>query len=102
MANDLRDWDQYLQPLGCFYSMQGHRPAETTPIDLVQTCHPPSTILPETAVRSGTPAFNEIMSFVQYEQATFYRFRSAMENAWHKQIATQKKYKENFEKRIRF
>lgn len=96
------EWDQYLQPLAYSYITQVHQTTGTTPFHLVLTRHPPSITLPGTADRPGTLASDERLTPVQHNRAVVQRPRYAMKRAGHKQTAAQRRYKENFEKKVRF
>ncbi|CDF32918.1 unnamed protein product [Chondrus crispus] len=86
-----RDWDDYLQPLTFAYNTQVHRSTETTPFDLVLTRPPSGLILPEDP---RTP--------VQYKRATLRKLRDALDRARTKLSASQKRYKDDFDKKVRF
>ena len=95
-----RDCDDYDQLLTFAYNTQVHLSTETTPFDLVLTRPPSGPILPGTAGR-GTHR-EDPRTPVQYKRATLRKLRGALDRARTKLTASQKRYKDDFDKKVRF
>lgn len=65
------------------------------------TRHPPNIILPGTSDRLRTPALDESLTAVQYKRAVINQLNYSMEAAGHKQIAAQKSYEGDLDRKIR-
>ena len=98
MEEQQHDWDDYVQPLTFAYNTQVHRSTETTPFDLVLT-RPPSGLIPTGTVPQGAGTHREDpRTPVQYKLATLRKLRDALDRARTKLTASQKRYKDDFDK----
>ena len=97
-----RDWDDYVQPLTFAYNTQVHRSTETTPFDLVLTRAPSGLILPGTVPQDAGTHREDPRTPVQYKRATLRKLRDALDRARTKLTASQKRYKDDFDKKVRF
>ena len=96
------DWDDYVQPLTFAYNTRVHRSTETTPFDLVLTRPPSGLILPGTILQDAGTHREEPRTPVQYKRATLRKLRDALDRARTKLTASQERYKEYFDKKVRF
>ena len=97
-----RDWDDYVQPLTFAYNTQVHRSTETTPFDLLLTRPPSGPILPGTVPQDAGTHREDPRTLVQYKSATLRKLRDALDRAQTKLTASQKRYKDDFDKKVRF
>ncbi|CDF38306.1 unnamed protein product [Chondrus crispus] len=97
-----RDWDDYVQPLTFAYNTQVHRSTETTPFDLVLTRPPTGLILPGTVPQDAGTHMEDPRTPVQYKRATLRKLRDALDRARTKLTASQKQYKDNLDRKVRF
>ena len=97
-----RDWDDYVQPLTFAYNTQVHRSTETTPFDLVLTRPPSGLMLSGTVPQDAGTHREDPWTPVQYKRATLRKVRDALDRAQTKLIASQKRYKDDFNKKVRF
>ena len=97
-----RNWHDYVQPLTFAYNTQVHRSRETTPFDLVLTRPPSGLILPGTVLQDVGTHREEPRTPVQYKRATLRKLRDALDRARTKLTASQKRYKNDFDKKVRF
>ena len=97
-----RDWDDYGQPLTFAYNTQVHRSTETTPFDLVLTRPPSGLIIPVTVPQDAGIHREDPRTLVQYKRASLRKLRDALNRAQTKLTASQKRYKEDFDKKVRF
>ena len=79
-----------------------HQSTETTPFDLVLTRPPSGLILPSTVLQDTGTHREDPWTPVQYKRATLRKLRDALDRAGTKLSASQKRYKDNFDKKIRF
>ena len=94
------NWDDYIYPLTYAYNMQVHRTTGTTPFDLVLTRHPRSIALRDAP--TGTEGLPDKLTPVQFKRYTIRRLRSQLATAQDKMTAAQKRYKEDFDRKVRF
>ena len=97
-----RVWDDYVQPLTFAYDTQVHRSTETTPFDLVLTRPPSGFILPSTVPQDAGTHREDRRTPVQYRRATLRKLINALARARTKLTASQKRYKDDFDKKVRF
>ena len=97
-----RDWDDYVQPLTFEYNMQVHRSTETTPFDLVLTRPPSGLILPGTVPQDAGSHREDPLTPVQYKRARLRKLRDALDPARMKLTASKRRYKDYFDKKVRF
>ena len=102
MEEHQRDWDDYVQPLTFAYNTQVHPSTETTPFDLVLTRPPSGLILPGTVLRDAGTHREDPRTPVQYKRATLRKRRDALDRARTKLTASQMRYKDDFDKKVRF
>ena len=97
------NWDIFVQPLTYAYNMQVHRSTGTTPYDLVLTRHPqPITVRDEesrTAIPQSEP---DDPTPAQMKRIILRRLRVALQSARIRMTEAQKRYKQNFDKSVRF
>ena len=91
-----------MQPLTFAYNTQVHRSTETTPFDLVLTRPPSGLILPGTVPQDAGTRREDSRTPVQYKRATLRKLRDALDRARTKLTASQKRYKDDFDKKVRF
>ena len=97
-----RDWDDYVQPLTFAYNTQVHRSTETTRFDLVLTRPPFDQILPSTVMQDAGTHREDPRTPMQYKRATLRKLRDALHCARTKLTVSQKRYKDDFDKQVRF
>ena len=97
-----RDWDDYMQPLTFAYNTQVHRSTDTIPFDLVLTRPLSGSILPGTVPQDVGTHREDPRTPVQYKRATLRKLRDAFDRSRTKLTASQKRYKEDFDKKVRF
>ncbi|CDF38169.1 unnamed protein product [Chondrus crispus] len=102
VAEHQRDWDEYIQPLTFAYNTQVHRSTETTPFDLVLTRPPSGLALPGTVPQDAVSNTEDPRTPVQYKRATLRKLRDALERTRVKLTAAQRRYKADFDKKVRF
>ena len=96
------DWDKFIQPLAYAYNMQVHRVTNTTPFDLVLSRHPPDIIIrgQTTAIPSTVP--DTEATPVQVKRNILRKLRQALQAARSRSTQAQKRYKEDFDRKVRF
>ena len=97
-----RDWDEYIQPLKFTYNTQVHGSTETTPFDLVLTRPPSGLALPGTVPQDAVSNTEDPQTPLQYKRATLRKLREAFERTRVKLTAAQRRYKTDFDKKVRF
>ena len=97
-----RDWDDYVQPLTFTYNTQVYRSTEKTPFDLVLKCSPSGLILPSTVPQDAGTHREDPRTPLQYNRATIRKLRDALDCARPKLTASQKRYKDGFDKKDHF
>ena len=97
-----RDWDDYVQPLTFAYNTQVYRSTETNPFDLELTRPPNGLVLPGAAPQDTGSNREDPRTPVQYKRATLRKLRDAIDRARMKLTAAQKRYKDDFDKMVRF
>ena len=97
-----RDRDEYIQPLTFAYNTQVHRSTKTTPFDLVLTRPPSVWALPTTVPQDAVSNTEDPRTPVQYKRATLRKLRDALERTRVKLTAAQRRYKTDFDKKVRF
>ena len=96
-----RDWDDYVQPLTFAYNTQVHGSTETTPFDLVLTRPPSGLILPGTVPQDAGTHREDLRTPLQYKRVTLRKLRDALDRAPTKLTASQKRFKDDFGKKVR-
>ena len=91
-----------MQPLTFAYNTQVHRSKETTPFDLLLTRPPSGLILRGTVPQDAGTHREDLRIPVQYKRVTLRMLRDALDLARTKLTASQKQYKDNFDKKFRF
>ena len=97
-----RDWDDYVQRLTFGYNTQVHWSTETTPFDLVLTRPLPRLVLPGTVPQGAGTHREDPQTPVQHKRATLRKLRDALDRARTKLTASQKRYQDDFDKKVRF
>ena len=97
-----RDWDDYVQSLTFEYNTQVHQLTETTPFDLVLTRPPSGSILTGTVPQDAGTHREDPRTPVQYKRATLRKLCDALDRTRTKLTASQKRYKDDFDKKVRF
>ena len=97
-----RDWDDYMQPLTFAYNTQVHRSTETTPFDLLLTRPPSGLMQPGTVPQDAGTHREDPRTPVQYKRATLRKLCDELLRARTKLTASQKRYKDDFDKKVRF
>ena len=97
-----RDWDDYVQPLTFAYNTRVHQSTETTPFDVVLTPPPSGLVLPGNVPQDAGIHREDPRNPVQYNWATLGKLRDAFDRARTKLTASQKRYKYDFDKKVRF
>ena len=97
-----RDWDDYVQPLTFACNTQVHRSTETTPFDLVLTRPLSDLTLPSTVPQDEGNHREDRQTPVQYKRATLRKLCDAPDRARTKLTASQKRYKDDFDKKVCF
>ena len=99
-ADHQTDWDLYIQPLTYAYNMQVHRPTGTTPFDLILSRHPPSIAIRDVPQDSeDVPDRTDTVAFKRY---LLRRVRKVLGRASARNTAAQQRYKDDFDKKVRF
>ena len=99
-ADHQTDWDLYIQPLTYAYNMQVHRSTGTTPFDLILSRHPPSIAIRDVPQDSeDVPDRTDTVAFKRY---LLRRVRKVLARASARNTAAQQRYKDDFDKKVRF
>ena len=96
------DWDEYIHPLNFSYNTQVYRSTETTPFDLVLTGPPSGLALPGPVPQDAVSNMEDPRTPVQYKRVTLRKLRDAVEPARIKLTAAQRRYKTDFDMKLRF
>ena len=91
-----------MQPLTFAYKTQVHRSTEMTLFDLVLTRPLSGLILPGTIQQDAGTHREDPRTPVQYKRATLRKLRDALDRVRTKLTASQKRYKDDFDKKVRF
>ena len=103
VSDSQRDWDEWLGPLTYAYNMQVHRSTGTTPFDLVLSRQPPPLFV-EREMLEHNPnesARDRRARLSQAKQDFLHRLEEMMVKARNNLAKTQRRYKRNFDARIR-
>ena len=95
------DWEEYIQPLTFAYNTKFYRSTETTPFDLVLMRPPSGLALPGTVPQDAVYNTEDPGTPVQYKRTTLRKLRDALERTRVKLPAAQRRYKADFDKKVR-
>ena len=94
------DWDLYIQSLTYAYNMQVHRSTGTTPFDLILSRHKRSIANRDVPRDSeDVPDRTDTVAFKRY---LLRRVRKVLVRASARNTAAQQRYKDDFDKKVRF
>ena len=103
VSDSQRDWDEWLGPLTYAYNTQVHRSTGTTPFDLVLSRHPPPLFVEQDMLehRPHEHARDRRARLSQAKLEFLHRLSDVMAKARTNLAKTQRRYKKNFDARIR-
>ena len=102
VADHQADWDEFVQPLVYAYNMQVHRSTNTTPFDLVLSRHPPNILVKDYPSANPTTIPDDQLTTVQVKRNILRRLRKSLQQANRRLTQAQKRYKDDFDKKVKF